>query len=219
MYVNSWQTINMPETPCISWFEGCHGRRLIVFEKTFIRIRNALTTIREIQLSQLWIQLSQHGDSCICAPIVIVLSSNSYCIAPQYLLYCNAKVPLSWTSICMQPTSDEFEGWIQIVWRHNSRRIMPSNPSNNVVKLFVYIFFCNYLELYLLICIFAESNNNNMSTIKNTLSLSFAICLLVLLTSCNGFQKKSLTQIAAETEEDYQLDGNTEGQSPCAIIY
>lgn len=46
-----------------------------------------------------------------------------------------------------------------------------------------------------------------MSTIKNTLSLSFAICLLVLLTSCNGFQKKSLTQIAAETEEDYQLDG------------
>ena len=42
-----------------------------------------------------------------------------------------------------------------------------------------------------------------MSTIKNTLSLSFAICLLVLLTSCNGFQKKSLTQIAAETEEDY----------------
>ena len=80
-------------------------------------------------------------------------------------------------------------------------------------------FLCNYLELYLLICIFAESNNNNMSTIKNTLSLSFAICLLVLLTSCNGFQKKSLTQIAAETEEDYQLDGNTEGQSPCAIIY
>ena len=46
-----------------------------------------------------------------------------------------------------------------------------------------------------------------MSTIKNTLSLSIAICLLVLLTSCKGFQKKSLTQIAAEAEEDYQLDG------------
>ena len=31
MYVNSSQTINMPEMPCVSWFEGCHVNRLIVF--------------------------------------------------------------------------------------------------------------------------------------------------------------------------------------------
>lgn len=44
-----------------------------------------------------------------------------------------------------------------------------------------------------------------MNTIKNTLSLSIAICLLILLMSCKGFLEVSLAQIAAETEENYEL--------------
>ena len=50
MYVNSSQTINMPETPCISWFARCYVNRLIVFAKTFIRMQDFFTSIREIQL-------------------------------------------------------------------------------------------------------------------------------------------------------------------------
>ena len=58
MYVNSSQTINMPETPCVSWFERRHVNRLIVFAKIFIKMQNSFMTIREIQLIWRWVQLS-----------------------------------------------------------------------------------------------------------------------------------------------------------------
>ena len=58
------------------------------------------------------------------------------------------------------------------------------------------------------LCTFAEDKKEEiMSPIKNTLSLlSFVMCLLIMLVGCSVFQKKSVTQIAAETEEDYKLN-------------
>ena len=38
-------TINMPETPCTSWFAVCHVNRLIVFANFFIRIQDSITSI------------------------------------------------------------------------------------------------------------------------------------------------------------------------------
>ena len=71
MHVNSWQTINMPETPCVLWFEGCYGRRLIVFENFFIRIRDFLMRISEIQLYWFYKKQTSPPDGELVCYVVI----------------------------------------------------------------------------------------------------------------------------------------------------